>query len=161
MLRVFRMRWVQAMSVAVLAVVMLGADADARFNRIGHNLMCACSCGQVLVECNHVGCPDSDRMLGELRQQISLGGPDNGVLNWFAAKYGAIVLAAPSRGGFDRVAWITPLAVFFMATIGTAVLIKVWRARTIGKAVPTGSGRSAETAEAGALRARIRRETEF
>ena len=63
-----RRRVLQAMAASVLGVVMLGADgSDARFSRVGHNLMCVCSCGQVLVECNHVGCPDSDRMIGELR----------------------------------------------------------------------------------------------
>ena len=31
------------------------------------------------------------------------------MLNWFAAKYGATVLAAPIRGGFDNVAWIAPI----------------------------------------------------
>ena len=57
-----------AVVVCLLSVVMLGADeSGSRFNRIGHNMMCACSCGQVLLECNHVGCPDSDRMIGELR----------------------------------------------------------------------------------------------
>ena len=162
MLRALRMRWFQAISVALLAVVMLGADSgESRFNRIGHNLMCACGCGQILVECNHVGCPDSARMIGELRSQIGQGGPDNGILNWFAAKYGAIVLAAPSRGGFDRVAWVMPFAVFFMATVGTGVLIKAWRARSVQAAVPAGSGQSLASVESGELLARIRRETEF
>lgn len=156
-----RLRWVQAVSVAVLAMVMLGADSpEARFNHIGHNLMCACSCGQILVECNHVGCPDSSRMIGELRSQIALGGPDNSILNWFAAKYGAIVLAAPIRGGFDRVAWVMPFAVFLLATIGTGVLIKVWHRRSANAAVPA-HGVGAPMADAGDLRARIRRETEF
>ena len=99
-------------------------------------------------------------MIGELRQQVSLGGPDNGILNWFAAKYGAIVLAAPTRGGFDRVAWVMPFAVFFMATIGTAVLVKVWRARSLPVAAGQGGVR-ADRGQTAELLARIRRETEF
>lgn len=155
------MRLAQAASVAVLAVVMLGADSsEGRFNRIGHNLMCSCGCAQVLLECNHVSCPDSPKMIAELRQQVSLGGPDNGVLNFFTAEYGATVLAAPIRGGFDNVAWIMPFAVFFMATVGTAVLIKVWRARHAATPVMARAA-GGETSEAEAMRARIRRETEF
>ncbi len=124
-------RWIQGLSVCLLAMVMLGAsDPGARFNKIGHKMICPCGCSQILVECNHVGCPDSARMIGELRAQIAEGGSDNLILNWFAAKYGATVLAAPIRGGFDNVAWIAPFAVFFLATLGTGILIYVWKLRS-------------------------------
>ena len=153
----------QALAVGLLAVAMLGADASsdpsARFGRIGHNMMCVCGCGQVLLDCNHVGCPDSARMLGELREQ--LGGPngdgaDSLILNWFAAKYGATVLAAPIRGGFDNVAWIVPIAIFLLGTVGTAVLVRAWSQR---RRAATASAGSAAVDDA--MRERIRRETEW
>jgi len=153
-------RWMQAAAVCLLGVVMLGAgDPASRFNRIGHQMICVCSCGQILLECNHVGCPDSDRMIGELRQQIAGGGSDTAIMNWFAAKYGPTVLAAPMRGGFDNVAWIAPMAVFLMATIGTGFLIRVWKLRSGSHAPVSVAG----TNDAGgdALRERIRRETEY
>lgn len=151
-------RWVQAGVVCLLAVVMLGADPSSRFNRVGHEMMCVCGCGQVLLECNHVGCPDSDRMIGELRAQIGGGGTDTSILNWFVAKYGATVLAAPIRGGFDNVAWITPVAVFLVATLGVGFLIRMWLVRP-GNRTPV----SAVGPDGGgdALRERIRRETEY
>ncbi len=153
----FRSRVLQALILCAAMGTMLGAgDDNARFDRVGHKMMCACSCGQILVECNHVGCPDSNRMIGELRTQIADGGSDANILNWFATKYGATVLAAPIRGGFDDVAWILPITAFILATLGTAVLIRVWRART-GKQVLVGAqGRNAAADE---LRERIRRET--
>src|ERR1700729_2087890 len=150
-------RWMQAGMVALLGVVMLGAgDSSSRFNRVGHEMICVCSCNQILLECNHVGCPDSDRMIGELREQMAGGGSDTAIMNWFAAKYGPTVLAAPIRGGFDNVAWIAPLAAFLLATVGTGFLIRVWTGRrrvTVSAAGPVGSG--------DALRERIRRETEY
>ena len=70
-------RWWQSAAVCLLAIVMLGAaDASSRFGRLGHEMICVCGCGQILLECNHVGCPDSDRMIGELRQQVASGGAD-------------------------------------------------------------------------------------
>src|ERR1700748_248183 len=120
-------RWTQGALVCLLAMVMLGADPSARFNKVGHEMVCACGCGQILLECNHVGCPDSDRIISELRGAIAGGGSDTSIMNWFAAKYGATVLASPIRGGFDNVAWIAPMAVFFLATIGTGGLIWVWK----------------------------------
>jgi cytochrome c-type biogenesis protein CcmH/NrfF len=153
----------QSMMVGLLAVAMLGANASsdpsARFGRIGHNMMCVCGCGQVLLECNHVGCPDSERMIGELRDQV--GGPngdgaDSLILNWFVAKYGATVLAAPIRGGFDNVAWIMPIALFLLGTVGTAFIVRAWaaRRRPAMAGVPTSIANDA-------MRDRIRRETEW
>jgi cytochrome c-type biogenesis protein CcmH/NrfF len=150
-------RWVQAGMVCLLAVAMLGADPSSRFNRIGHEMICTCGCGQILLECNHVGCPVSPVMIGELHAQIDGGGADTPILNWFAAKYGATVLAAPIRGGFDNVAWIAPMAVFFLATIGTGFLIRVWKLRTSQRLPVTTSG----GAGGDAMRERIRRETEY
>lgn len=161
-------RWMSAGVACVLAVVMLGAggtDSSARFGRIGHNMMCVCSCGQVLLECNHVGCPDSERMIGELRDQMAGPngvGADSLILNWFVAKYGATVLAAPIRGGFDTVAWIVPLAMFVLATVGTAMLVKMWSRRRFGVAgAGQGAGAFYDRPADDDVRAQIRRETGY
>ncbi len=154
-------RWLQAMAACVMAVVMLGADnPEGRFNRIGHNMICMCSCGQILLECNHVGCPVSPKMIDELQTQVGSGLPQEGVFNWFVAKYGAVVLAAPSRGGFDRVAWIMPFAVTLMATLGTAVLVRLWTRRRREHVVLAGPYVPG-TLEHSSVRDRIRRETEY
>jgi len=148
-------RWMQAGVVCLLAVVMLGADPSSRFNKVGHEMICTCGCGQVLLECNHVGCPVSPVMISELHTLMDGGGSDTSILNWFAAKYGATVLASPIRGGFDNVAWIAPMAAFLLATIGLGFLIRMWTRRR----VPV----SAMGPDVGgdALRERIRRETEY
>jgi cytochrome c-type biogenesis protein CcmH/NrfF len=152
-------RLVQGAIVCLLAVVMLGAaDPDARFNRLGHQMICMCGCGQIMLECNHVGCPVSPVMINELHAQVDGGGTDTLIMNWFAAKYGAIVLASPIRGGFDRVAWITPLAVFFLATVGTGFLIRVWKLRSVQSHAGQGA---IHDAGLDAMRDRIRRETEY
>jgi len=151
-------RWVQAGVVCVLAVVMLGATPSSRFEKVGHEMICTCGCGQVLLECNHVGCPVSPVMIGELHAQVDGGGSDTSIFNWFAAKYGATVLAAPIRGGFDNVAWIAPMAVFFLATLGTGLLIRMWKLRSVRQLPMSAAGPSVG---GDALRERIRRETEY
>ena len=146
------------MVVCLLAVLMLGAsNPAARYGRLGHNMMCVCSCGQILVECNHVGCPDSERMIGELKDQVAASDNDKTVLNFFVAKYGATVLAAPIRGGFDNLAWILPIALFLAAIFGTAVLVRIWgqRQRTVMAATPPLPPLD------DSVRDRIRRDTEW
>jgi cytochrome c-type biogenesis protein CcmH/NrfF len=159
MFRFFRNRFLQAILIGCLAVVALGAGdtAEKRYERVGHNMMCACGCGQILLECNHVGCPDSARMINELHEQLGAGGSDKVVLDWFVAKYGATILAAPLRGGFDNVAWITPIALFLAAILGTIVIIRVWKSRTQQRAPLRIKGMT--TASTDELRERIRRET--
>ncbi len=144
------------LATLLLSISLLGAaDPEARFNKLGHEMICTCGCTQILVECNHVGCPVSPVMIGELRDEIAKGGPDNLIFNWFAAKYGATAIAAPMRGGFDNVAWITPLAVFFFATVGVAFLVTVWKKRNPPALATAGPAMDDAT------RARIRRETEY
>lgn len=167
MFRFFRSRLLQAVMMSCLVVVMLGADnPDKRYERIGHNLMCACGCGQILLECNHVGCPDSARMDNELRTLtnggsagIGQGGSDKAILNWFVEKYGATVLASPIRGGFDDVAWIMPISVFLLAILGTAALARVWKTRVAQRAPLKIKGMTASSTDE--LRERIRRETHY
>jgi cytochrome c-type biogenesis protein CcmH/NrfF len=78
-------------------VALLGASDDsARIQDLGHRLMCACSCNQILLECNHVGCRYSDGMRNELAAAVDRGDNDDLTLQWFVQKYGTTVLAAPT-----------------------------------------------------------------
>ena len=130
----FCARFVEAGVLAIAICFSLGAtDASSRFNDLGHRLMCTCGCAQLLGECNHVGCPESGRERDELSSAIASGLSDQQILDGFAAKYGATVLAAPTTRGFDLVAWIAPFAVFAAALIGTILLVRRWssaRAKT-------------------------------
>ena len=146
---------VQALLLAIAVCFSLGAtDAGSRFNDLGHRLMCTCGCAQMLGECNHVGCPESGRMRNELSAAIASGLGDKEILDSFANKYGATVLAAPTTQGFNLVAWIAPFAVFLAALLGTYLLVRHW---SVGKTqVPA----QASNPELDALRARIRRETD-
>jgi len=154
--------WRRAVEVSVLAVAIcfsLGAsDASARFNDLGHRLMCTCGCAQLLGECNHVGCPESGRMREELTSAIASGLSDQQILDSFAAKYGATVLAAPTMKGFNLVAWIAPFAVFGAALFGTVLLIRRWGGFSPGVPAAAAAGTPPDSAEQERMD-RIRRET--
>lgn len=151
-------RLVQIAAIGFIAVLLMGADSDARFNALGHQLMCACGCNQVLLECNHVGCTYSDRMRNELTAGIARGDNDSLILQSFVQKYGNTVLAAPTTTGFNRIAWIMPFAVFILAILLTVWLVRQWKRRTVAQ--PVARPRlSAEQLDQ--LRQRARHETEF
>jgi cytochrome c-type biogenesis protein CcmH len=140
-----------------LAFTLGAGDTDARFDRLGHRLMCMCGCNQVLLECNHVGCPYSDRMRKELMAAIEHGDNDSMILQSFVQKYGPAVLAAPTTTGFNRVAWIMPFAVFTLAMGGVVALVRAWKSRSAA----TVAHANLPPEQLSALRQRARKETEF
>ena len=122
----FEKKLVSAFLLLLLTLPLTGAGPD-RFNSLGHRMMCSCGCGQILLECNHVGCPRSDGMRNELAAGIQRGDSDDLVLQGFVQKYGATILAAPTTTGFNRIAWVMPflalgvglsLAIFFIRRWG-------------------------------------------
>jgi cytochrome c-type biogenesis protein CcmH len=148
------MRTLQAGALAVAVCFSLGtASPSSRLNDLDHRLMCQCGCAQLLGECDHVGCPDRDKELADLNAEIAAGMSDKQIFAAFTAKYGAIVLAAPTTEGFDLLAWIAPFAVFAAALLGTVLLVRRW---SVGKkqAAPQLSDPATD-----ALKEKIRRET--
>ncbi len=123
----------RALQCALLSVAIFlfagASDPSTRFNEIGHQLMCICSCNQILLECNHVGCPDSDGMRNELMAAVTRGDSDSLVQQAFVQKYGPTVLAAPTTKGFDRTAWIFPLIAFFVGTAAVIFVVRAWKNR--------------------------------
>jgi cytochrome c-type biogenesis protein CcmH len=104
-------------------------DPASRFNELGHQLMCICGCNQILLECNHVGCPDSDGMRNELMSDVTRGDSDSLVQQAFVQKYGPTVLAAPTTTGFDRTAWIMPFAALILGFGLVIFVVRAWKNR--------------------------------
>jgi cytochrome c-type biogenesis protein CcmH/NrfF len=158
---IFWAKAVQCVLLVAIAFTMLGA-VHSQYERVGGKLMCACGCGQMLLECNHLGCPDSPGMIQELHQQVAAGASDKTILASFATKYGPTVLAAPIRGGFDDVAWIVPFGIFVAAIAGTFAIVWIWKRRhaVTAEYMPSEIPANISAHEA-ALRERIRRETEY
>jgi cytochrome c-type biogenesis protein CcmH len=116
--------------VCTTLIALLGAGEPAsRFNALGHQLMCICGCSQILLECNHVGCPDSDGMRNELMAAVTRGDSDSLVQQSFVQKYGPTVLAAPTTTGFDSTAWIMPIAALFIGFGIVVLVVRSWKNR--------------------------------
>jgi len=140
----------------LLSLLLLGAGGDrARFNDLGHRMMCVCGCNQILLECNHVGCTYSDRMREQLAAATQRESNDENILQTFVKEYGTTVLAAPTMRGFDKVAWIMPFAVFLAGSLLAIVLIRNWKSRQPAHALPHAPGTLDR------YREQARRETSF
>jgi len=138
-----------------IAVTAGATDSSARFDKDSHEMMCVCGCNQLLGECNHVGCPDSDGMRVQLAASIAKGESDNQIFHEFQAQYGPVVLASPRFTRFNHVAWIVPPLMLLLGIGCVLVIVRNWKLRTVP--MPA----SPNTPEYNAARDRIRRETQI
>jgi cytochrome c-type biogenesis protein CcmH len=116
-----------ALLSAAVFLFSAASDPSPHFHDIGHRLMCICGCGQILLECNHVGCSSSDGMRNELSAALARGDSDSLVQKAFVQKYGPTVLAAPTKTGFDRTVWIMPFVVLVLGLTWVIHLARTWR----------------------------------
>ena len=152
------MRALQLVALFCLLVIFIGAgDESARFNDLGHRMMCVCGCNQILLECNHVGCAYSTRMRNELAAAIDRGDNDDLALQSFVQKYGTVVIAAPTTKGFNRVAWIMPYLALVLGIGGVVLIVRTWRGRPL--LLPAGAVKAATGLELERFRDQARKET--
>lgn len=141
-----------------MAILLMGADnQEARYQNIGGKIMCSCSCAQMLLKCNHVGCPNSDQMIRELRANVQSNRNDEQILNWFRANWGVTAVVEPSTHGFELLAWVLPAAGLGLGLLVVVFFIRSWRLRP----VPVAAADMNLSPALEAMRARARKETEL
>ena len=152
-------RSAQLITLALAVFGLLGAgDESARVNDLGHRMMCVCGCNQILLECNHVGCAYSDRMRAELVAAVDRGDNDDLTLQGFVQKYGTTVMAAPTKTGFNRVAWVMPYLVLVLGLAMVTLIVRAWRSRPL--VLPAGAVAAVHGAELEHFRDQARKDTE-
>lgn len=146
------------MLVTVLVPFALAQQTD-RAKQVGKRMMCQCGCGQILSECNHVGCWSSAEMLKKVDARVANGETDQQILDAFVQEYKLKVLAEPSRTGFGLIAWVMPWVAVF-GGLGIVWLV-LQRMRKIVPVMAPASPRTTAGADALArFRAQADRESE-
>ncbi|HEV7550284.1 MAG TPA: cytochrome c-type biogenesis protein CcmH [Candidatus Angelobacter sp.] len=148
----------QSLLLPLALVLLMGADnQEARYQNLGGKIMCSCGCSQMLLKCNHVGCPNSDQMIRELRANVNKTSNDETVLNWFRTKWGVTAVVEPSTHGFELLAWVLPAAGLGLGLLLVLVLIRNWKMRS----APVAATDMNLAPDLEILRDRARRETEL
>jgi cytochrome c-type biogenesis protein CcmH/NrfF len=151
-------RILKSLLLPLALVLLMGADnQEARFQNLGGKIMCTCSCSQMLLKCNHVGCPNSDQMRRQLSAQVAKTSNDEEVLQWFRTNWGITAVVEPSTHGFELLAWILPVAGLGLGLLLVVVLIRNWKMRS----APIAAADLNLAPDLEALRDRARRETEI
>jgi len=155
----FLRRGTQLIFLVIALFGLMGAGDQSRVNDLGHRMMCVCGCNQILLECNHVGCAYSDRMRAELIAAVDRGDNDDLTLQGFVQKYGTTVMAAPTKTGFNRVAWIMPYLVLVLGLTMVTLIVRAWRSRPL--VLPAGAVAAVHGAELEHFRDQARKDTEI
>jgi len=153
-----RVRLIAAVALGTLVLVGAGDDS-ARVEKLGHQVICMCGCNQVLLECNHYGCPYLTPEQQELVAAVAKGDSDSGILQAFVEKYGPTVLAAPTTHGFDQLAWIMPYFVLALGVGGVMLVVRNWHKRA--SAAQPATGPSSNFSDLDRFREQARKETEL
>jgi len=116
------------LAMAFLAVLPLLAQQQAdRVKQIGGKFQCMCGCGQILSQCNHVGCTVSTSMLKELGAMVKRGDSEDKITQTFVQEFGTTVYAEPPKSGFSLVAWLMPVFYFLVGAAIVVFFINKWR----------------------------------
>ncbi|HEY2116050.1 MAG TPA: cytochrome c-type biogenesis protein CcmH [Candidatus Angelobacter sp.] len=151
-------RILQSLLLPLALVLLMGADnQEVRYKNVGSKIMCTCGCAEMLLQCDHVGCPNSDRMVHELRANVQTMSNDEEVLDWFRNNWGVTAVVEPRTHGFELLAWILPAAGLGLGLLVVVLVIRNWRMRP----APVAAADLNLAPDLEALRARARRETEI
>jgi cytochrome c-type biogenesis protein CcmH/NrfF len=151
-------RILKSLLIPLALVLLMGADnQDARFQKVGGKIMCTCSCAQMLLQCDHVGCPNSEQMRSQLKAQLQRTSNDEEVLDWFRTTWGMTAVVEPRTHGFELLAWILPPAGLGLGLLLVVLVIRNWKMRS----APVAAADLNLAPDLEALRDRARRETEI
>ena len=113
----------------LLSAVGLAADRNERMRELTPKFMCVCGgCNQVLMNCNHIGCPSREAMLKDIGKRVDQGDNNDGVVEYFIDKYGTSVLSAPPASGFNLTAWVMPFAALGVGLVVAILFLRRFKA---------------------------------
>src|SRR5579863_10767427 len=125
-----RRRIAPLLLIVAFAVLPLFAQQQAdRVKEVGGKFLCMCGCGQILTQCNHVGCTMSASMLKELGAMVNRGDSEDKITQTFVQEFGTTVYAEPPKSGFSLVAWSMPAVYFLAGAVFVIFVIRRWRGR--------------------------------
>lgn len=112
--------WIVAGILAMTFVVAVGIAHALTVSEVAQEFICQCGCGLTLANCAHGECGPRDQMTTAIASMIAAGKSKPEIVAAFVAQYGERVLAAPTKRGFNLVAWVTP---FVSIATGAALLV--------------------------------------
>jgi cytochrome c-type biogenesis protein CcmF len=101
------------------------------YDELSGKFMCLCGCGSLIKTCPHQDCNFAIPFRKELSTRIQNGETKEQIIGYFVNKHGERILSAPTKRGFNLVAWITPFAVIIIVGFFIKRIIHEWATKGI------------------------------
>lgn len=131
-------RWMVALvGFAWTGTLLLGFGPAARANesaagakdparKITSQLICPCSCGEILSGCT---CDTGKAMQAFVSDGLKSGKSKDEIVGSLVAKYGEVIRGAPKAEGFNLIVWIAPFAATLLGLLLAAWILLRWARR--------------------------------
>lgn len=151
-----------AFIAATLGPAPAGAADLTPQQQIEGQLMCYCGCADLTVRvCT---CGTADGIRGEIRERLAAGETPEQVVAAYVSRYGEKIRSAPTKSGFNLLAWVTPFAALLVAGSALVLVVRRWGRGGARAAAPERLGETPgpplEKEEERRLLEQVRREVE-
>jgi cytochrome c-type biogenesis protein CcmH len=103
-------------------------QAGPELRRVLESILCQCGCNLTAYACEgSMPCDVSAQMRTDAERMFASGMDADGAIAAFAADYGEGVLAAPTKSGFNLMAWVLPFLVLGGGGLVVAFAVRGWR----------------------------------
>lgn len=121
-------------ALILLLGILLPSSAAAQIfspevKKVSENFVCQCSCNHQLSGCGMLHCGSANPLRSEIDQKLQAGMTEEQIVDDFVAKYGGVILSAPTGKGFDLVAWTLPVAALLAGLLVLYRVVRVWTRR--------------------------------
>ena len=117
-----------ALVTGALAALLVSAGAAAAGpdpqRGVEERLMCYCGCSDLTVRvCT---CGTADAIRADIAGKLADGKSPDAIVADYVERYGRQIESAPSKAGFDLLAWITPFAALLIAGTALVAVVRRW-----------------------------------
>ena len=115
-------------TLLLLATCLAGPGAAAAKDRdpahaITSQLICPCSCGEVLSGCT---CDTGKSMQAFVEGALKEGKGKDQIIGALVAQYGEVIRGAPKPQGFNLVVWVAPFAATLLGFVIAFLVLRGW-----------------------------------
>lgn len=100
-----------------------GAKPADPAHEITSNLICPCSCGEVLSGCT---CDTGKSMQATVENGIKTGKSKDQIVGALVSQYGEVIRGAPKAEGFNLIVWVAPFAATLMGFAIAFLILRKW-----------------------------------
>lgn len=121
-------------ALILLLAILLPSPASAQIfspevKKVSENFVCQCSCNHQLSGCGMLHCGSANPLRSEIDLKLQAGMTEEQIVDDFVAKYGGVILSAPTGEGFDLVAWTLPVVALLAGLLVLYRVVRVWTRR--------------------------------